>query len=140
VNSWPSGCGAEGPRGLALDRVRRLLFVACTDGAVAFDLAHEGRSTGRLKTGAGVDTLEYDAEHQRLFVASSKDATLTIAHAADGGTLEVQAVVPTAKGARNPVIDARGMLYVEDSADGRLLIIDVGREAAAAKKAAATSH
>jgi Peptidase propeptide and YPEB domain len=132
VASWPSGCGAEGPRGLALggdshgggNGTPRLLFVACTDGAGAFDLAHDGKLVSRLKTGGGVDNLEYDALKRRLFVASGKDGTLTIAHVTDSGMLEALATVPTAKGARNPIADARGTVYVEDSAGGQLLVVD----------------
>src|SRR6185312_17389298 len=65
VSSWPSACGSLGPRGLALDEQRRVLFVACTDGVGVFDLAHDGKSTDRLKTGAGVDGLDYDAARRR---------------------------------------------------------------------------
>ena len=35
--TFAPGCGADGPRGLALDAPRRLLFVACTSGAVALE-------------------------------------------------------------------------------------------------------
>ena len=125
VATWPSGCGTEGPRGLALDRARRLLFVACTNGAGVLDLAHEGKVVGRLKTGGGVDNLDYDVSSRRLLVASAKDGTMTIAHVADGGALETVAVVPTAIGARNPIVDARGKAYVEDAQGGRLLVIDL---------------
>lgn len=132
VASWPSGCGAEGPRGLALDGGRRLLFVACTDGAGVFDLAHGGKALGRIKTGGGVDTLEYDPRARRLFVAAGKDGTLTIARVTDGGALEVEATVPTAKGARNPVADAHGTVYVADSQGGQLLVVNPDAMAAGA--------
>jgi DNA-binding beta-propeller fold protein YncE len=126
LSSWPATCGEEGPRGLALDSERRLLFVACTDGARVLDLANDGRASGQLKTGSGVDLIEYDARERRLFVASAKDGSLTIAQVRDGGALALEAVVPTGKGARNPVVDARGMLYVADSERGQLLVIDPG--------------
>jgi DNA-binding beta-propeller fold protein YncE len=135
VSSWPAGCGTEGPRGLALDVTRRLLFVACTDGAGAFDLAHDGKSVGRLKTGGGVDNIEYDAQRRRLFVASRDDGTLTIARVTDAGALEVEAVAPTVKGARNPITDASGTVYIEDSAGGRLLVVDPDAKAATKKAA-----
>jgi DNA-binding beta-propeller fold protein YncE len=122
VARWPTGCGAEGPRGLAIDSARRWLFAACTNGAVAFDLAHGGKVVGRVKTGGGVDNLAYDPAKRLLFVASGKDATLTIAHVGDGGALDLYAMVPTAPGARNPVVDARGAVYVEDAAGGQLLV------------------
>jgi uncharacterized membrane protein YkoI len=125
VDGWPSGCGAEGPRGLALDPSRRLLFVACTDGADVLDLAHGGKMVGTLKTGGGVDAIEYDAGRRRLFVASGKDGVLAVAGVAENGTLTLEATVQTSKGARNPVIDARGTVYVEDSERRQLLVIDV---------------
>ena len=31
----------------------------------------------------------------------------------------------TAKGARNPVLDAKGTAYVEDAPNGRLIVVDV---------------
>src|SRR5262252_8653718 len=59
--TFTPGCGPAGPRGLALDAARRLLFVACTDGAVALDLAHGGKVVGRVATGGGVDNIDYHA-------------------------------------------------------------------------------
>jgi DNA-binding beta-propeller fold protein YncE len=136
VASWPAGCGAAGPRGLALDGAHRLLFVACTDGAAAFDLArvgkHEGgpagknetREVGRLKTGGGVDNIDYSPARGLLFVASGKQATLTIARVSAAGALTtVGGASPTAPGARCVVVDANGTAYVADSAGGRLIVV-----------------
>ena len=106
--------------------------MACTDGAGVFDLAHGGKALGRIKTGGGVDTLEYDPRARRLFVAAGKDGTLTIARVTDGGALEVEATVPTAKGARNPVADAHGTVYVADSQGGQLLVVSPDALAAGA--------
>jgi DNA-binding beta-propeller fold protein YncE len=127
VATWPSGCGAEGPRGLAIDGSRRLLFVACTDGAVAVDLAHRGKVLGRLKTGPGVDNIDYYAPMNLLYVASAHDATLTIARVGGAGQISVAAVVPTAKGARNPVVDARGTAYVPNSPGGEVIVVELPR-------------
>jgi DNA-binding beta-propeller fold protein YncE len=121
--TWPAGCGAAGPRGLAIDAARRLLFVACTDGAEVRDLAHGGKQVGRLATGGGVDNIDYHAGKGLLYVASAQDATLTIARVGRTGELTSTVVVPTAKGARNPVVDARGTAYVADSQGGALLVI-----------------
>ena len=121
--TFAPGCGADGPRGLALDGARRLLFVACTTGAVTLDLAHGGKVAGRLATGGGVDNIAYHTGRRLLYVASARDGTLTIARVADGGALTVAATTPTAKGARNPVVDARGTAYVADSPDGKLVVI-----------------
>ena len=123
VSTWPSGCGGDGPRGLALDGARRLLFVACTDGAVTLDLAQGGRVVGRLKTGKGVDNLDYHAGRRLLYVASREDGVLTIAVVADGGALKAVATAPTAKGARNAVVTDDGTAYVADSPGGRLIVV-----------------
>jgi DNA-binding beta-propeller fold protein YncE len=123
VARFSPGCGGEGPRGLAMDSARRLLFVACTDGAVALDLARDGRVVGRIKTGGGVDNLDYHAPRGLLYVASASAGTLTIARVGPSGALTVAAQRPTAKGARNPIVDAQGTAYVADSAGGRLIVI-----------------
>jgi DNA-binding beta-propeller fold protein YncE len=121
--TWSPGCGKEGPRGLALDSARNLLVVACTDGARVLDLSHDGKVVGHLKTGGGVDNLDYFPERHLLYVASSKDATLTFANLADDGALSVVAVEKTAEGARNPVVDDQGVAYVPDSRAGKLLVL-----------------
>ncbi len=123
VSTWAPGCGKEGPRGIAIDGARRLLLVACTDGVVTLDLAHDGKVVGRLKTGAGVDNIDYYAPKKLLYVASGRDGTLTVARVADGGALSEVATAPTAKGARNPVVDASGAAYVADSLGGRLIVV-----------------
>ncbi len=124
VASWPTGCGNDGPRGLALDAKRRLLFSACTDGAVSFDLAKSGKAVGRIKTGGGVDNLDFHAGKRLLYVASARDGKLTIARVGDGGALTAVTTVPTASGARNPVVDANGTAYVADSAGARLIVVE----------------
>jgi DNA-binding beta-propeller fold protein YncE len=121
--TWSPGCGKEGPRGLAFDAARRLLLVACTDGAVALDTAHEGKVLGRLKTGGGVDNIDYLPARKLLYVASREDGKLTVAKVGDDGTLAKVSESPTAKGARNAVVDAAGNAYVADTAGGRLIVV-----------------
>lgn len=123
VARWPAGCGSEGPRGLAIDAGRRLLFVACTDGAVEQDLAHGGKPVGRVKTGGGVDNIDYAAGPGLLLVASGRDAKLTVARVAPNGALTRVAASPTAAGARCVVAAADGAGYVADSAGGRLIVV-----------------
>ena len=110
VASWPAGCGAAGPRGLALDEARRLLFVACTDGAVARDVGPhgEGKEVGRLKTAGGVDNIDYAARRGLLFVASGLGGTLTVARVGKTGALAALTSIPTAPGARCVVVAADG--------------------------------
>jgi DNA-binding beta-propeller fold protein YncE len=50
-------CGKEGPRGLAVDVARNLIFVACTDHVVALDGA-SGARRGSAATGEGVDNID----------------------------------------------------------------------------------
>ena len=120
--TWSPGCGEAGPRGLALDAGRQLLFVACTDGAVALD-GRSGKVLGRLHTGGGVDNLDYLPGKSLLVVAASRTATLTVARAGAGGSLEPVAVLPTAPGARNPAVDGKGVAYLPDSPEGKLLVV-----------------
>jgi DNA-binding beta-propeller fold protein YncE len=123
VASWAAGCGAAGPRGLALDEARRLLFVACTDGAVTRDLARAGKEVGRLKTAGGVDNIDYAPKRGLLFVASGVGATLTVARVGSTGALTTVTTIPTAQGARCVVVAADGTAYVADSAGGRLIVV-----------------
>jgi len=124
VSNWPTGCGSEGPRGLALDTTHRWLFVACTNGMQTLDLEHDGKLLGRITTGAGVDNPEYDARTRLLFIASGAEGEMIIAHVDDKGLPQKVTSVPTAKGARNPVLDAHGNAYIEDSINGRLLVVE----------------
>src|SRR6202035_538617 len=60
VATFEAQCGAEGPRGLAVDGGRGFLFVACTDHVeVLLDVAHAGTLISKLDTGAGVDNIDY---------------------------------------------------------------------------------
>jgi len=131
VGSWSPGCGAEGPRGLALDAARGELLVACTNGVVALDVGSTGgggstgtgRVTGRISTGGGVDNLDYDPRTGLVYVASAADGVLTFARLDAKGALAVVGKATTAPGARNAVIDVQGTAYVPDSARGRMIVV-----------------
>jgi len=123
TSTWNASCGASGPRGIAVDPARGYLFVACTDHVQVLDEAHDGAPLGKLDAGAGVDNLDYLASRGLLYVASGKAATVTIAHAEDGGQLAVVATGATAPGARNAVVDANGTAYVADAAGAQLFIL-----------------
>jgi DNA-binding beta-propeller fold protein YncE len=133
LGSWSPGCGAEGPRGLALDAARGELLVACTNGVVALAVGSAGgggggttgtgRVTGRIATGSGVDNLDYDPRTGLVYVASAADGVVTFARLDAAGALAVVGKATTAPGARNAVIDAQGTAYVPDSARGRLIVV-----------------
>jgi DNA-binding beta-propeller fold protein YncE len=123
VSDWAAGCGGDGPRGLAIDPERKLLVVACSDGASVLDLAHDGKQVGRLKTAGGVDNIDYLPAKKLVFVASGGDAQLHIAKLADGGAITEVATAPTGKGARVVVAAPDGTAYVADSMGGKIWVV-----------------
>jgi DNA-binding beta-propeller fold protein YncE len=122
--TWNAGCGAEGPRGVAVDEARNFLIVACTDHVQVLDAGHDGAKLGALDTGAGVDNIDLLPAKKLLYVAASKAERLTIARLDDQGHLAVVATAVTSPGARNPVADESGNVYVADSPGSRLLAFD----------------
>jgi DNA-binding beta-propeller fold protein YncE len=70
--TWRAGCDEDGPRGIAVDQKRRLVFVACTDQVVVLDAAKEGARVFSLPSGAGVDNIDYVEARRELFVAAGK--------------------------------------------------------------------
>jgi hypothetical protein len=120
--TWSAGCGADGPRGIAVDAGRQLVFVACTDHLQVLDAAHDGAPLGKLDTGAGLDNIDYVEEKGLLFAAAGKAGKLTVARPVDKGQLEVVATGVTSPGARNAVADAAGNAYVPDGQGARLLV------------------
>lgn len=119
VSRWRSGC--DEPRGLALDRARGFLFVACSDHVISLDVAHGGKVVGSISTGDGLDNIDYAESQRTLFAAASRAAILTIARVNDNGSLDRFAVVPTTTGARGVVVDEAGTAYVADPVHGRIL-------------------
>jgi DNA-binding beta-propeller fold protein YncE len=121
--SWPVPCGRGGPRGLAYDGARQLLFVACTDRVVSLAAAEGGRVLATLPTGQGVDNIDYLDASQTLYVAAGKAARLTLVGVDDGGKLHVRATARTALGARVVVAAADGTAVVGDPGHGVVLLV-----------------
>jgi DNA-binding beta-propeller fold protein YncE len=119
--TWDPGCGADGPRGIAVDETRDLVMVACTDSVQVLDGTHDGAPLGKLDTGAGVDNIDWLEPKRLLFVGAAKAGRLTVAQVDDAGRPSVLATGDTPQGARNPVADAEGNAYEVDSANGQLL-------------------
>jgi hypothetical protein len=122
-DSWNAGCSSDGPRGLALDSARGLLFVACTDHVQALDMKHAGALLGKLDSGAGLDNLDYVAKTGLLYAAAGKAARLTVAQVGDHGEFSVVAIGETAPGARNAVAADNGTAYVADPQGAHLLLL-----------------
>jgi len=119
VSRWQSGC--DEPRGLALDRARRFLFVACSDRVVALNIGDTGKIVGSIATGDGLDNIDYSDTQHTLYAAASKAATLTVGGVDNHGRITSIAVVPTTTGARGVVAGSTGTAYVADPVRGRIL-------------------
>jgi DNA-binding beta-propeller fold protein YncE len=113
--------GATDLQGLALDHVRRFLFVACADHVVMLDAGKGGRLLDSINTGGGLDNIDYDPEQNLLYAAASLPGTLTIAKVEDQGKFHLKATIPTAKGARGVIAAHKGAAYLIDPLGGRLL-------------------
>jgi outer membrane protein assembly factor BamB len=121
---WANGC--EGSRGIALDAERGFVFVGCAEGAgVALD-ARTGKMLGRLKTGKGIDIIDYSPGLRHLYLPGGKSATMGIVSVSAAGGLELLAEVPTAAGGHCVVADDSGHAYVCDPQGGRILVVADG--------------
>jgi hypothetical protein len=122
VARWKTGCGQKGPRGLALDADRGLLFVACADGFVGLLLERNGFQVAGLVTGAGVDGPDIVPGFKRLFAASGETGMLSFVAYTEVGRLQLLRRLSTAPGVRVVVADKRGKAFAADSAGGRIWI------------------
>ena len=120
-STWHPGCGEKGPRGVAVDPARNLVFVACTDHLQVLDAAHDGALLGKLDTGPGVDNIDILPAEGLLYAASGGAARLTIARVGTKGELTMVAQATTAEGARTVVTDHVGNAFVADPRGARLL-------------------
>lgn len=121
--TWAAQCGSDGPRGLAYDQSRQLLFVACTDKVEVLDAGRDGAVLAQMETGAGVDNIDYLDAEQNLYVAAGKAARLTVAHVGVRGKLVTLGTAATAEGARVVVVARDGTAVVADPMHGRVLMI-----------------
>ncbi len=123
TRTWPSGCGEDGPKGLALDYGLDFLFVACRDRVKVFDAGHAGKPLSTTAVGDGVDNIDYVEPRHELYVAAARAATLTIARVDPRGGLTPIATVATVAGARNAVATDEGVAYLTDSSEGKILVV-----------------
>jgi len=100
--TWDPHCGSEGPRGLAIDVPKSLLFVACTDQVKVLDAAHGGAELATLPIGKGIDNIDYVESRRELFVAAGGPATVHVVHVEPSGLLEVSAIGATAPASKVP--------------------------------------
>ena len=122
LTTWPAGCDASGPRGIAVDAENEIVLVACTDHVTTLD-GRSGLGLAQLATGAGLDNIDYDPIRHLLYAASGKAARVTVASVGARGQLTLRAQRETAPGARNAIADANGTIYVADAQHARLLVL-----------------
>jgi DNA-binding beta-propeller fold protein YncE len=123
--TWEPGCGADGPRGLAVDTAKGVVFVACTNGINVLDAAHGGAVLSKSPVGEGIDNIDYVDELRQLYVAGGKSGTLTVLKINDGGAPSVVAQGPAAPGVRVVVAAKDGTAYLADGKAGRLLAASI---------------
>ncbi len=115
VATWPSGCGEDGPHGLALDEKAGFLFVACSSRVEVLDAAHGGKLISTLDTGDGVDAIDFSAPAHTLYVGAAKAGQLVVVSVDRAGRLTATATVATREGARNGVVAGDGTVYLAHS-------------------------
>jgi DNA-binding beta-propeller fold protein YncE len=115
LETWKPACGEDGPHGLRVDPAAGQLFVACSARAEVLDTAHGGKVLSSIDTGDGVDDIDYSPAAHRLYVGAARAGQLTVAAVDADGRLTAEARVPTPKGARNPAVTNKGIVYLAHS-------------------------
>jgi DNA-binding beta-propeller fold protein YncE len=72
AKTWLPDCGEVGPRGLALDQKRNVLFVACTTRVRALDAGHDGKVLGSIDVGDGIDAIDYLESRHELYAGAAR--------------------------------------------------------------------
>ena len=116
---WTNGCA--GARGLALDRRRGFLFVACTEGRVLAVDVDGGRTLGSLSAPAGIDIIDYNPALGHLYVPGARDAQVEVVAVARDGGLSALGRFPTAPRAHCVAAEPGGRFYVCDPPRGAVI-------------------
>lgn len=117
VAQWTVGPETE-PSALVIDPESHRLFIGCGDQTLSVMNDETGRIVETMPIGRGVDATAYDPMRHRVF-SSCGDGTLTVIDQKSSDQYEVEATVPTAKGARTMAIDSRtGWAYLPSAQFG----------------------
>ena len=101
LSKWPTTPGGA-PVGMAMDPVKRRLFIGCRKPQKLIVMnADDGKILADLDIGAGVDAAKFDGDA----FASCGDGTLTVARETAPGKFQVVQTVQTSRGARTMGID-----------------------------------
>jgi DNA-binding beta-propeller fold protein YncE len=120
ASTWRS---CDHPSGVAVDRKRGFVFVACIDHVIVLDSTHSGREVGSLAAGAGLDNIDYSDDLGLLYAAAADAAKLTIARVEDHGKPTAVTVVPTTQ---RPIawLPAPRDAYLIDPIGGSILKVE----------------
>ncbi|MFT3827959.1 MAG: YncE family protein [Chitinophagaceae bacterium] len=101
-NRW-SLAPAEGPTGLAIDRITNRLFAGCDKLLVVVD-AGNGKIIDKITIGDGCDGVAFDNATKTIFT-SNGEGTMTVIAEQSANAYVVKETVATKKGARTIAID-----------------------------------
>ncbi len=102
--TWPIA-PCESPSGLAMDRVKRVLFAGCDNKLMAVVDADSGKLIATPPIGEGVDANAFDPGTGYAFASNGQSGTLTVVHEDSPGKFTVIENVPTKHGARTMALD-----------------------------------
>jgi YVTN family beta-propeller protein len=111
IATWPiEGC--EAPTGMALDTVRRLLFIGCGRNSMLVEFGLDTHHVlAAVPVGGGPDVVAYDAAAMRVY-ATGRSGVLSAVDAKDARKLVTRATIALHYGAHSLAIDpARHLLY-----------------------------
>lgn len=110
INHW-SIKPADGPTGLAYDRISKRLFAGCDKLLVVLN-ATTGNIVDTLKVGDGCDGVAFDLGTRNIFT-SNGEGTITVIHEDNADKYTVVENIPTKRGARTISLDKGShMLYL----------------------------
>jgi YVTN family beta-propeller protein len=102
---WPLDVG-KSPMGLAMDRVKRRLFVTCRNEKMVVLNADNGKILATLPIGKGTDACAFDQKAGLAF-SSNGSGTLTVVEEKPADQFRVAADVKTQDGARTMALDTK---------------------------------
>jgi DNA-binding beta-propeller fold protein YncE len=105
LHSWPLAPGAE-PSGLAMDRLNRRLFSACSNNLMIVLDANSGKVVGRVPIDSGVDGAGFEPSTHYAF-SSNGQGTITVVNEESPAKFSVVENVPTRRSARTMIVDEK---------------------------------
>src|SRR5262249_15383985 len=107
VDTWFNSC--DGSRGIALNEPKGFLFVGCSEGmAVVLDVAHEGKQISSIRSGSGVDIIDYNSKLSHLYLPGGDSADMAILGVSSNGQLSLLGTIATAEDAHCVTTDSNG--------------------------------